>query len=68
MHAAAGVTWIKVDPPRFDLVGLLLSSLSLTLLLALLALLLGVVFGVLLIRRRRPHGPLRAERLSLHRP
>jgi hypothetical protein len=53
MEPPAGVTWIKVEPPSFDLAGVLLASLGLTGLLATAALLFGVGFGVVLIRRRR---------------
>ena len=50
------VTWIHVDKPAFDLVGVVLSSVKLTGLLLLVAMLLGAVLGVGLIlhRRRRP--------------
>lgn len=65
MQTPAGVTWIKVDPPRFDLWGVLVSSLSLTGLLALLAVLLGAGFGVMLIRRRRRQHTAHGQQLSL---
>jgi hypothetical protein len=42
-----------VPPPSFDLVGVVLSSLSLAGLLAVLALVLGGLLGSLLILRRR---------------
>ena len=47
------VTWIKVDKPAFDLVGVILRSLEATTILALGALVLGVLVGLHLIRRRR---------------
>ena len=47
------VVWIRVPPPTFDLVGVVLSSLSLAGLLAVLALVLGGLLGSLLILRRR---------------
>jgi hypothetical protein len=69
MQPPSDVTWIKVDPPSFDLLGVLVSSLSLTGVLAVLALLLGAGYGVLLIRRRRwPDAAERTTELSLHRP
>jgi hypothetical protein len=65
MQPPSGVTWIKVDPPRFDLLGVLLSSLSLAVALAALALVLGAGFGVLLIRRRGRVLSPGADALSL---
>lgn len=55
------VTWIRVERPVFDLAGILVSSLSLTLLLAGGALFLGLAVGLATIRRRRHTGgsPLR---------
>lgn len=47
------VVWIKVPPPTFDLVGVVLSSLSLAGLLALLTLALGALLGAALILRGR---------------
>jgi hypothetical protein len=47
------VTWIKVDKPKLDLVGVILKSLGATAVLAVAALLAGILLGVLLIRRRR---------------
>jgi hypothetical protein len=49
----AGVTWVKVEPPSFDLWGVLVASLGITGILAGIALVLGVGFGAWLIRRRR---------------
>lgn len=62
---AQGVTWIKVEKPTFDLVGVVLGSMSLAGLLAAGALLLGSIFGILLIRRGRRAEHLPAERVSL---
>jgi hypothetical protein len=62
-----GVTWIKVDPPGFDLWGVLVGSLSITGILAGIAVVLGVLFGVWLIRRRRASREA-AERLLLGVP
>ncbi len=47
-----GVTWIKVEKPHLDLVGLILNSLGATLVLAVAALAAGALLGILLIRRR----------------
>lgn len=60
------VTWIKVEKPTFDLVGVVLGSFRLAGFLLLLALALGIFFGVALVRarRRRPTVPL--DRVSLH--
>ncbi len=46
------VTWIKVQKPSLDLIGLILGSLLATALLALATLLLGALGGLGLIRRR----------------
>ena len=60
------ITWIQVPRPTFDLVGVLMSSLSLTGILAGLALALGVGLGIAMIRRRDREGHVPfAERLSL---
>jgi hypothetical protein len=63
---APGVTWIKVEKPTFDLVGVVLGSFHLAGVLLAVALVLGVIFGTgLIIRRRRPvTTPLDA--VSLH--
>lgn len=50
--AAQGITWIKVEKPTFDLVGLILGALTLTGVLAACAFVLGVILGVAFIRRR----------------
>jgi hypothetical protein len=70
---AQGVTWIKVEKPTFDLVGVVLGSMGLAGLLAAGALLLGSIFGILLIRRGRRAERLPAQTVSLqldvsHRP
>jgi hypothetical protein len=62
--AAAPVTWIKVDKPTFDLVGLLVGSIGLTLVLAAVALSLGLLLGLAIIHRRR-HEPGWADQVSL---
>jgi hypothetical protein len=61
------VTWIKVEKPTFDLVGVVLGSFRLAGVLLLVALVLGLAIGAGLIRaRRRPAsaGPL--DGVSLH--
>ena len=62
---AQSVTWIKVDRPTFDLVGVVLSSLSLAGICAAIALALGGLVGLTFILRGRRLSPL-ADRLSLH--
>lgn len=62
---AQAVTWIKVEKPTFDLVGVVLGSMGLAGLLAASALLLGSLFGFLLIRRGRHAERLPVERVSL---
>jgi hypothetical protein len=60
------ITWIKVEKPTFDLVGVVLGSFRLAGILLVAALVLGIVFGAaLIVSRRRPlPGPLDA--VSLH--
>lgn len=60
LRAVESVTWVKVEKPVFDIVGLVLGALNLTGVLAAGALLLGVLLGVGLIRRGA-----RSERTSL---
>jgi len=50
------ITWIKVERPTFDLVGVIVSSFELTGLLLLAALGLGGLLGCTLILRRRREG------------
>jgi hypothetical protein len=64
--AAETVTWIKVDRPVFDLVGVVLSSLGLAGICAGVALGLGTALGIgFIVRRRREPRDL-ADRMSLH--
>ena len=61
------VTWIKVEKPVFDLVGVVLGSFHLAGILLLLAFVLGVVFGaVLILSRRRPASTTPLDQVSLH--
>jgi hypothetical protein len=47
------VTWVKVEPPTFDLVGVVLGALGFAGFCALVALFLGISFGVAIILRRQ---------------
>jgi len=60
------ITWIKVERPTIDLVGVVLGSFRLAGVLLVVAAVLGVLFGVALIRARRrlPAPPL--DEVSLH--
>jgi hypothetical protein len=63
---AQGVTWIKVEKPHFDLVGVVLGSFQLAGVLLLVALVLGLVFGAaLILSHRRPSRPP-LDDVSLH--
>jgi hypothetical protein len=60
------ITWIKVEKPTIDLVGVVLGSFRLAGVLLVVAAAVGVLFGVALIRaRRRPQAPPLDE-VSLH--
>lgn len=64
-----GVTWIRVEKPVFDLVGVVLSSFKLAGLLLLAAFAVGALAGLVLILRRRAHppaSPLEAASLRLN--
>jgi hypothetical protein len=64
--ATETVTWIKVDRPVFDLVGVVLSSLGLAGICAGIALGLGTALGIsFIVRDRRAPADL-ARRVSLH--
>jgi len=60
------VTWVKVEKPTFDLVGVVLGSFKLAGVLLVVALALGIFFGTSLIlsRRRGTRTPL--DDVSLH--
>jgi hypothetical protein len=60
------VTWIKLDKPVFDLVGVVLGSFHLAFILLGLALALGLLLGAALLRSRRRPGPTPIESVSLH--
>jgi hypothetical protein len=64
--AVENITWVKVDRPVFDLVGVVLSSLGLAGICAGVALGLGTALGIgFIVRGRREPRDL-AERMSLH--
>jgi hypothetical protein len=65
-QAPPKITWVKVEKPTFDLVGVVLSSLGLAGLCALIALVLGVAWGLATILRRRHRAPLSWADHSLH--
>jgi hypothetical protein len=63
------VTWIRLQKPAFDLIGVIVSSLLATALFAALAALAGAWLGALLVRRRgrtvqRPGAHLALLRLE----
>jgi ABC-type spermidine/putrescine transport system permease subunit II len=60
------VTWIKVEKPVFDLVGVVLNSLGLAAICAGIALALGTALGLAFIARRRREQESFAEAISLH--
>ena len=60
------VTWIRVDKPEFDLVGVVLGSFRLAGVLLVVALVLGVLLDAALIRSRRRPLPPPMDEVSLH--
>lgn len=50
---AETVTWIKVQKPTFDLVGVVLSSFGIAGICAGVALVLGIALGIVFVRRTR---------------
>ena len=62
------VTWVKVEKPTFDLMGVVLGSFRLAGFLLALALVLGALTGILvvLLRRRREAPSLPLGDVSLH--
>ena len=59
------ITWIKVERPTFDLVGVIVSSFELTGMLLLLAVAVGLLLGLSLILRRRHSGLPAIDAISL---
>jgi hypothetical protein len=64
--AEPAITWVKVDRPVFDLVGVVLSSLGLAGICAGVALGLGTALGISFIVRARREPRDLADRMSLH--
>lgn len=64
--AEPAVTWIKVEKPTFDLVGVVLGSFHLAGTLLLAAFALGLLSGAALLRSRRRPRPSPIESVSLH--
>ena len=58
MNPTVPTLFVRVERPTFDLVGVVLSSLSIAGLCAAMALALGVALGISIIVRRRRHPPL----------
>ena len=65
MSLPGPITWIKVEKPVFDLVGVVLSSFKLAGLVAAAALVLGGLLGVFLILRQRRGGSPRTTSIRL---
>jgi hypothetical protein len=51
--ADKGITYVRIEKPKLDIVGVILGAFGLTATLAVLALVIGVVGGVVLVVRRR---------------
>ena len=65
-QALESVTWIKVEKPVFDLVGVVLSSLGLAFICAAISLGLGTALGAFFVARRRRQARSWSEEISLH--
>ena len=64
--AVPSVTWIKIDRPTFDLVGVVLGSLGLAGICAAIALTFGAALGLgFIVRGRRALGAP-SQRVALH--
>jgi len=66
MNPQHAITWIKVERPTFDLVGVIVSSFELTGVLLVAALAIGGILGLSMILRRRRPGPPPLDAVSLH--
>ena len=64
-QALETVTWIKVEKPVFDLVGVVLSSLGLAFICAGVSFALGIALGAFFVARRRRQAQTWAEEMSL---
>jgi hypothetical protein len=62
--AEQGVTYVRVEKPKLDIVAVVLGSFKITVILAVTALVIGIALGLTLIRRRR-REPFRPVGLSL---
>jgi ABC-type spermidine/putrescine transport system permease subunit II len=60
------VTWIKVEKPVFDLVGVVLNSLGLAFVCAVVSFVLGIALGAYFVARRRRQSLSWGEEISLH--
>jgi len=61
------ITWVKVEKPTFDLVGVVLGSFKLAGFMLVAAFVLGVLGGLLFVfRRRRVAATPPVQELSLH--
>ena len=61
------ITWVKVEKPTFDLVGVVLGSFKLAGAMLVAAVVLGALGGLLFVLRRRRMAPVpQVEELSLH--
>lgn len=65
-RALETVTWIKVEKPVFDLVGVVLSSLGLAFVCAVISFVLGLALGAWFVARRRRQAASWADEISLH--
>ncbi len=65
-RALETVTWIKVEKPVFDLVGVVLNSLGLAFICAVVSFVLGIALGAYFVARRRRQALSWAEEISLH--
>ena len=64
-QAVETVTWIKVEKPVFDLVGVVLNSLGLAFVCATVSFVLGIALGAFFVARRRRQALTWAEEMSL---
>jgi hypothetical protein len=69
LPVAETITWIKVEKPAFNLVGVILGALAATGVLVICSVVLGLLLGVLtIVRRQRQASPPDAiVRLNLSR-
>lgn len=64
--SAPSVTWIKVEKPTFDLVGVILSSFGIAAICVGIALAFGIALGIVLILRNRNLPPRSGADEGLH--